>query len=70
MVNTWPGERRHAMEQDSHERWNAQHYPGTRQICSLCEAETDRCEEDSLEVADSGPLCETCYLAEKEHGNG
>ena len=29
--NTWPGGVRKALHQDEHERWNASHYPGTRQ---------------------------------------
>lgn len=62
-MNTWPGGFRHAMSQDEHERWNARNYPGTLQICSQCESPTGRCEEDTLDVDDSGPLCEECYRA-------
>ena len=29
--NTWLGGVRKALHQDEHERWNASHYPGTRQ---------------------------------------
>ena len=60
-MNTWPGGRRHAMSQNAHEEWNAQHYPGTRQLCSRCEQPTGRCEEDSLAIEDGGPLCEECW---------
>lgn len=64
MRNTWPGGYRHAMTQDAHERWNAQHYPGTRQLCAECDAATGRCEDDSLyadEDGERGPLCEECW---------
>lgn len=63
--NTWPGGFRHAMDQITHEAWNARHYPGTRQLCSECESPTGRCEEDSMYADDDreiGPLCEPCYL--------
>lgn len=60
-MNTWPGGRRHAMYQSEHEAWNAGHYPGTRQLCSKCEAPTGRCEDDSLYSEDGEPLCEECY---------
>jgi len=70
-MNSWPGGYRHAMGQDEHERWNAQHYPGTRQLCSQCEEPTGRCEEDTLDVGNSGPLCEGCYeAAQDEKGVG
>lgn len=58
---TWPGGKRHAMDQTAHERWNAVHYPGTRQLCCSCDAPTGRCEEDSMFVEDAGPFCEDCY---------
>jgi formylmethanofuran dehydrogenase subunit E len=48
------------MTQDAHESWNALHYPGTRQLCSLCDEPTGHCEEDTLEHGE-GPLCEPCY---------
>jgi len=60
-ANTWPGGRRHAMHQDAHERWNASHYPGTRQVCSKCGEATGRCEEDAMWSDDGEPFCETCY---------
>jgi hypothetical protein len=54
----WKGRAHH---QDVHERINARHYPGTRQLCSVCEQPTGRCEDDTLSVGDGGPLCEECW---------
>ena len=65
-MNTWPKGYRHAMHQSEHESWNSWNYPGTRQLCALCESPTRRCEEDSLRVegiADNEPICEECYSA-------
>ena len=59
-MNTWPGGMMHAMDQDDHEKWNAKHCPGTRQLCTDCGEETDRCEEDAIYVDEHGPLCEKC----------
>lgn len=56
-----PWWRGRALDQGTHERINAQHYPGTRQLCSECDQPTGRCEEDSHYVEDKGPLCEECY---------
>lgn len=64
-MNTWPGGVRRALDQSQHEAWNASNWPGTRQLCAECEAETDRCEEDSMYVDDHGPLCEACYHAQE-----
>jgi len=61
MINTWPKGYPHVMDQDYHERWNSYNYPGTRQLCSECGTETDRCDEDSMYVDEVGPLCENCY---------
>ena len=61
-MNTWPGGKRRALSQDEHERWNANHYPGTRQICPRCDQPTGRCEEDSHE----GNLCDDCDREKKE----
>ena len=62
-MNTWPGGHRHAMSQSEHERWNATHYPGTRQMCMLCDQPTERCEEDEFRVDEiDGPLCRACYF--------
>ncbi len=60
-MNTWPGGYRHAMNQDEHEKWNATHFPGTRQLCCQCGEPTGNCEEDSIFIDDLGPLCEDCY---------
>ena len=65
-MNTWPSGRRHAMSQSEHEKWNASHYPGTRQMCTECDAPTGRCEDDSLFVDETGPLCEECFEALRE----
>lgn len=61
MENSWPGGFRHAMDQSEHERWNASHYPGTRQLCSACDQPTGRCEDDTLRDQYGAPLCEECY---------
>lgn len=53
----WRGK---ALDQDTHARINAQHYPGTRQLCITCEEPTGRCEDDSLYFDDHGPLCREC----------
>lgn len=66
--NMWPSGYRHAIDQDEHEAWNASHYPGTRQICVLCDEPTGRCEEDSICVDSvDGPLCEECYRKTPEY---
>ena len=61
MSNTWPDGKRRALDQDEHRAWNSRNYPGTRQLCTLCEEPTGRCEEDEMYVGDIGPLCEECY---------
>lgn len=67
-MNTWPDGRRHAIHQYEHEAWNAQHYPGTRQMCSLCNEPTGRCEDDAIYREDgSGPLCEECRNESDEY---
>lgn len=50
-----------ARHQYEHEAINAREYPGTRQLCALCDAPTGRCEEDSIFLDDEGPVCEECY---------
>ena len=65
MDNTWPNGKRHAMHQSEHESWNASHYPGTLQLCSICDEPTGRCEEDAIWTSEGEPLCENCYQ-EKE----
>lgn len=60
--NTWPDGIRRGLYPHEHERWNAAHYPGTRQLCVQCDAPTGRCEEDQMTVDSiDGPLCEECY---------
>ena len=67
MNNNWPGGYRHAMHQNEHEAWNANNYPGTKQLCSMCDEPTGRCEEDALWLEDEEPICEECYnKGEKE----
>jgi hypothetical protein len=61
MSNTWPKGYRHGMYPHEHEAWNAQNYPGTRELCFQCEEPTGRCEEDSIYIEDEGPFCEECY---------
>ena len=45
---------------------NISKYPGTRQLCEVCDEPTGRCEDDSiyLDLKDFncslGPLCEEC----------
>lgn len=56
------------MYPEQHARYNARHYPGTRQLCCQCEEPTGRCCEDELCVEgpdgeEVGPLCEACYAA-------
>lgn len=65
-MNSWPNGIRHAMDQVQHARWNASHYPGTRQLCVICDCPTGRCEEDSMFNAEIGPVCEQHY--EVPHG--
>ena len=60
-MNTWPDNKKRAMHQSEHNRWNARNHPGTRQICSECGEETEKCEEDSLYAGEIGPLCESCF---------
>ncbi len=59
MSNLWDGK---ALDQSTHERINAQHYPGTRQLCCKCDDPTGRCEEDSFYVGELGPLCRDCWI--------
>lgn len=61
MSNTWPGGTRRALSQDEHERWNAQNWPGTREICCKCGEATGRCEEESVSIDEDGPVCDECY---------
>ena len=38
------------------------------QTCHSCGEPTGRCEDDTLEVGESGPLCEACYPIAKING--
>ena len=62
--NSWPKGFRHLMSPSEHDEWNARNYPGTRQLCTACDAPTGQCEEDSF-YADNGegPLCRACWDA-------
>ncbi len=60
MMNTYPDGIRRAMYQHEHESWNSNHYPGTRQMCSICDEPTGRCEEDAILTKNGKPLCEEC----------
>lgn len=51
-----------AKTQDEHESWNSWNYPGTRQICFVCDEPTGNCEDSSLYLDDQGPFCEECFL--------
>ena len=61
MGNTWPGGKRKALNQSEHEEWNKTNYPGTLQLCDICDSPTGRCEEDTLWDENDNVLCEDCY---------
>ena len=55
------------MTQSEHAAWNSENYPGTLQLCGLCDRPTGRCEDDSLYLTDDGePVCAQCYEAREE----
>lgn len=60
MSNWWDGK---ALDQSTHERINAEHYPGTRELCCECDEPTGKAGagEDSLFTEDGGPYCEDCW---------
>ena len=60
-----------AYTQDEHERINAREYPGTRQLCILCEEPTERCKEDAIysEDGSEGPFCIECWREHAEYEN-
>lgn len=69
MENTWPGGHKHAMSQDEHEKWNSSNYPGTRQVCSVCEEPTGFCEDDGYLDEDTWePLCLYCFYEKYPEG--
>lgn len=50
-----------AHDQSTHEKINARHYPGTRQLCAVCDQPTGRCEDDSIYIDGiDDPVCEEC----------
>lgn len=56
-----------ARHQSEHARINAKEWPGTRQLCIECGADTERCEEDAIYTDDGhGPLCVKCYHLTQE----
>lgn len=63
--NTWPDGARRALTQGEHEDWNAKNYPGTKQLCAICELPTGNCEEDSLYDKDEKVVCFKCYAEEQ-----
>ena len=65
-MNSWPGGYRHAISQANHEKWNANHYPGTLLICIECGDPTGNCEEDGVYNDDGDPLCESCHMEAKD----
>ena len=60
--NTWPDGIRRALHQHAHAQWNANQYPGTRQLCEMCHKPTGRCEEDSMTNVDGLIVCVECYV--------
>lgn len=64
MGNEWPDGYRHAMSQEAHKLWNESNYPGTRQLCDICDNPTGRCEDDEM-VNDGKPVCEECLDKKK-----
>lgn len=65
-MNTWPNGMRCAVDQARHREWNATHYPGTRQLCSVCDEPTGRCEDDSITNSDCDAICETCSANQEQ----
>lgn len=64
-IKCFDGGTRRVFYPSEHEAINAVRYPGTRQLCSKCEAPTGRCQEDAI-WSDAGlPLCEECAAEEQ-----
>lgn len=61
-MNTWPNGYKRAMTQSEHENWNANNYPGTREICCKCDEPTGNCEEDNILDDDGEPYCYDCAI--------
>jgi hypothetical protein len=52
-----------SISQSEHERINAREYPGTRQLCDVCNEPTGRCEDDTITCDYCGrTLCEDCSI--------
>ena len=66
-MNTWPGGERRAMTQSEHAAWNADNYPGTLQMCFLCDRPTGKCEDDSLYSESGEPMCPECWDDTEAH---
>jgi hypothetical protein len=66
-MNSWPGGKKTPISQVEHDKYNQCNYPGTLQICCICDAPTGRCEEDALlldiglQRAETRIVCETCF---------
>lgn len=60
MKNTWPNGKRQVMAQAEHIVWNAEHYPGTRQLCDYCGQPTGRTEDSTIYSNAGETLCEVC----------
>jgi MinD superfamily P-loop ATPase len=57
-----------ARHQHEHEAINAREYPGTRQLCAVCDEPTERCEEDAIYTEEGeGPLCVECWHKTPEY---
>lgn len=61
-MNTWPDGKRRALDQSEHENWNANHYPGTKQMCCKCDEPTKRCEEDGMFDDNGEAYCRDCAI--------
>ena len=59
--NTWPGGVRRPISQTEHDEWNRINYPGTRQMCEVCDGETGRTEDSSLKNDDGLVVCRSCF---------
>ncbi|MFW6369094.1 MAG: hypothetical protein ACOC0J_00750 [Myxococcota bacterium] len=61
-----------ALDQATHAQINAWAYPGTRELCSVCDEPTGRAGagEDSLYTEDgAGPFCESCWEEVADRGS-
>lgn len=60
-MNTWPGGLRHAISQSEHELWNRSNYPGTRQLCCLCDEPTGMTESTGYFDDNGIAYCQECF---------